>query len=170
MRMTSDSAEITIYTIGHSDHDLDRFVALVQGQGVDTVVDVRSQPYSHWVPAYNRVTLRGVLQAAGLAYVFMGEALGGRPADLTLYDPDTQVPDYEQVAATPAFKAGIEALVRLASEATLVIMCSEGDYHQCHRARLITPALLALDVRVTHILPDGRTVDAGPELKQLALF
>jgi uncharacterized protein (DUF488 family) len=168
--MTSDGALTTIYTIGHSDHDLDHFVALVQGQGVDTVVDVRSQPYSHWVPAFNRETLRGALEAAGLTYVFMGDALGGRPGDLSLYDSDGLVPNYERVAATPAFQAGIEALVRLAGEATVVIMCSEGDHHQCHRARLITPALLALDVRVTHVLPDGRTVDAGPELKQLALF
>jgi uncharacterized protein (DUF488 family) len=168
--MTSESASVTIYTIGHSDHELDRFVALVRGQGVDTVVDVRSQPYSHWVPAYNRETLRGALEAAGLAYVFMGDALGGRPGDLSLYDSDGLVPNYERVAATPAFQEGIEALVRLAGEASVAILCSEGDYRQCHRARLITPALLALDVRVTHILPDGRTVDAGPELKQLTLF
>lgn len=168
--MTSDNESVRVYTIGHSDHDLDRFLALVQGQGVDTVVDVRSQPYSHWVPAYNRETLRGALEAAGLAYVFMGESLGGRPADLSLYDSDGLVPDYERVAATPGFQEGIEALVHLAGQATVVIMCSEGDYHQCHRARLITPALLALDVHVTHILPDGRTVDAKPELKQLSLF
>jgi uncharacterized protein (DUF488 family) len=168
--MTSDRGSARIYTIGHSDHDLDRFLALVQEQGIDTVVDVRSQPYSHWVPAYNRETLRGALEAAGLAYVFMGESLGGRPADLSLYDADSLVPDYERVAATPAFQEGIEALVRLARQAAVVILCSEGDYHHCHRARLITPALLAQDVRVIHILPDGRTVEAGPELKQLSLF
>jgi uncharacterized protein (DUF488 family) len=168
--MTSKGELPTIYTVGHSDHEVDGFVALLQGRGVDTVVDVRSQPYSRWAPAYNRETLHGALEAAGLTYLFMGEALGGRPGDPSLYDPGTLVPDYERVAATAIFQEGIEALVGLARRATVVIMCSEGDYHQCHRARLITPSLLALDVAVTHILPDGRTVEAGPEFRQLSLF
>jgi uncharacterized protein (DUF488 family) len=168
--MTSDGESPTIYTVGHSDHDVDDFVALLQGHGIDTVVDVRSQPYSRWVPAYNRETLHGALEAAGLTYLFMGEALGGRPGDPSLYDPGTLVPDYERVAATAVFQEAIEALIELARRETVVIMCSEGDYHQCHRARLITPSLLALDVVVTHIMPDGRTVDAGPEFRQLSLF
>ena len=168
--MTGDTASPTVYSIGHSDHDVDQFIALLQRHRVDTLVDVRSQPYSRWVPAYNRETLRPALEAAGLTYLFMGDALGGRPADPSLYDPDGLQPDYERIAATPAFQAGVEALARLAESATVAIMCSEADYHDCHRARLITPSLLALDLHVSHILPDGRTVDAGPEFKQLELF
>lgn len=169
--MTSeDELSPTIYTIGHSDHNLEDFVDLLQRHGVDTVVDVRSQPYSRWVPAYNRETLRDALQAAGLTYVYMGEPLGGRPTDSSLYGTDGTVPAYERIAATPAFQAGLSALMRLADQAHAVIMCSEADYHDCHRARLITPSLLALNAHVVHILPDGRTVDAGPEFKQLSLF
>jgi uncharacterized protein (DUF488 family) len=167
--MTGDSVSPTIYSIGHSDHEIDRFVDLLRRHGVDILVDIRSQPYSRWVPAYNRDALRPAVEAAGLTYLFMGEALGGRPADPSLYHPDGR-PDYERIAATPAFQDGLEALARLAASATVAIMCSEADYHDCHRARLITPHLLALDLPVVHILPDGRTVDAGPEFKQLELF
>ena len=168
--MISDRVSPTIYTVGHSDHDIDDFIALLQSHGVDTVVDVRSQPYSRWVPAYNRETLQGALEAAGLTYLFMGEALGGRPGDPSLYDPGTMLPDYDRVAATAVFQEGIEALIELACRASVVIMCSEGDHHQCHRARLITPSLLAAEVKVIHILSDGRTVEAGPEFRQLSLF
>ena len=152
------------------DHDVATFIGLLQRRGVRALVDVRSQPYSRWVPAFNREALQGGLQEAGLTYVFLGEALGGRPADPALYNGEGQVPDYDRIAATPAYQAGLTALLRLADQASVVIMCSEADYHACHRSRLITPSLLALDVRVIHILPDGRTVDAGPEFTQLSLF
>jgi hypothetical protein len=169
--MTAESGLApTIYTIGHSDHELERFVELLQRHQIDTVVDVRSQPYSRWVPAFNREALQGGLQEAGLTYVFLGEALGGRPADPALYNGEGAVTDYDRIAAMPAYQAGLTALLRLADQASVVIMCSEADYHACHRSRLITPSLLARDVRVIHILPDGRTVDAGPEFTQLSLF
>jgi uncharacterized protein (DUF488 family) len=162
----------TIYTIGHSDHETETFIALLVRHDITTLVDVRSQPYSRWVPQANRETLARALQAAGLTYRFMGDSLGGRPDDPALYDggPEAGPPDYERVAATPHFQEGIRELLRLARSATVAIMCSEGDYHRCHRHLLITPELLARDARVLHIQPDGETVEAKPEPKQLSLF
>jgi uncharacterized protein (DUF488 family) len=161
-----------IYSIGHSDHELEDFIALLQLHGVNTVVDVRSQPYSRWVPQANRETLARALQEAGLTYVFQGESLGGRPADPSLYEPEQTEggPDYDRVAATPAFHAGLDELLNLASESTVAMMCSEGDYRRCHRTLLITPSLLDRGARVIHIRPDGETVEARPEPKQLSLF
>jgi uncharacterized protein (DUF488 family) len=102
----------------------------------------------------------------------MGGTLGGRPSDPSLYHSGQaeKSPDYERIAETPSFQAAIEKLLRLAQDDTVVMMCSEGDYRHCHRAQLITPSLLALDVRVIHIQPDGRAVEARPESKQLSLF
>jgi uncharacterized protein (DUF488 family) len=158
-----------IYSIGHSNHELEALVALLQRHGVTTLVDVRSQPYSRWVPHMNREPLAQALQAAGLTYVFMGDSLGGRPARPSLYGPEGE-PDYERMAATRDFQAGLERLLELAHTGVVAMMCSEGDHTQCHRHKLITPRLLEHGVRVLHIRPDGETVEARPEPKQLSLF
>ncbi len=166
--MTPDDAPV-IYSIGHSNHETGAFIALLRRHGLSTLVDVRSQPYSRWVPQANRETLARALQAAGLTYVFMGDSLGGRPATPSLHKPDGE-PDYERMAAAPAFRAGLERLLELARADAVVMMCSEGDYNQCHRSKLITPQLLELEARVIHICPDGETVEARPEPRQLSLF
>lgn len=176
-----------IYSVGHSDHTLEAFVALLHGAGIRTVVDVRSQPYSRWAPQFNRESLASGLQAAGIAYLFWGEALGGRPSDAALYPlGDLKLlPDYALVAATPAFRERLDDLIALAEmdppdhgmepRTPVAMMCSEGDYHHCHRAKLITQQLLARGVRVVHLLPDGRQEEASlapPDNapQQLSLF
>jgi uncharacterized protein (DUF488 family) len=80
------------------------------------------------------------------------------------------VADYDEVRASPAFREGIAELLALAAERRTVIMCAEGDHRQCHRHKLITPALLDRDVQVLHIEPDGGLVDEDKEPRQLALF
>jgi uncharacterized protein (DUF488 family) len=160
----------SIYTIGHSDHTTEAFVDLLRRHGITLVVDVRSQPYSRWAPQFNRETLARDLQDAGIAYRFMGDALGGRPADPTLYDPGQERPDYRRVEHMPAYQAGIDRLLELAGSETLAVMCSEGDHHYCHRHLLITQTLLERDVRVLHIQPDGTTVEGERIPQQLSLF
>ncbi len=143
---------------------------LLQQHGIALVVDVRSQPYSQWVPQFNRENLARDLRAAGIRYAFMGNALGGRPTDRTLYDPGEDHPNYARLASSPDYLTGIEQLLQLAANERVAIMCSEGDHHKCHRGLLITPTLLARGARVLHIAPDGTLVDAQAEPKQLTLL
>jgi len=169
--MTSSDAS-TLYTIGHSDHTLEAFIEILRSAGIAALADVRSRPYSRWAPQANRETLARALEKAGISYVFLGDALGGRPEDPALYSPgDTEGrPDYARVAATSTFQAGLDRLIALARTGVVVVMCSEGDYHHCHRAALITPELLARGVRVIHILPTGEMEEARSEPRQLHLF
>jgi uncharacterized protein (DUF488 family) len=157
-----------IYTIGHSDHSKDAFVDLLRRHDIALVVDVRSQPYSRWTPQFNRETLKQDLEEAGIAYRFMGDALGGRPSDPTLYEGET--PDYSRMEQVPAYQAGIDHLLELARSKRVVIMCSEGDYRQCHRHLLITQTLLSHGVHVIHVKPDGTTVEGQQIGQQLSLF
>ena len=159
-----------IYTIGHSDHTIPAFVDLLRKFDIALLVDVRSQPYSRWTPQFNREDLAHDLQEAGIAYRSMGDSLGGRPADRALYDPGAERPDYELLAQTPAYQDGIARLLDLAREQPLVVMCSEGDYHQCHRHKLITQTLLERGVDVQHIQPDGTTAAGEIIPQQLSLF
>ena len=161
---------LLIHTIGHSDHTTEAFVDLLRRHEISLVVDVRSQPYSRWADQFNRETLARDLKDAGIAYRFMGDALGGRPADPSLYDPGQERPDYRRVEQTPAYQAGIERLLELARTRRVALMCGEGDHRQCHRHLLLAQTLLARGVRVLHVQPDGRTVEAEPVPRQLSLF
>jgi len=69
---------VQIHTIGHSDHSLDEFMALLELYSIEQLIDVRSQPYSRRVPHFNREALSRALVAGGLHYVHLPE-LGGRP-------------------------------------------------------------------------------------------
>lgn len=157
-----------IHTIGHSDHETAAFVDLLRQHDIALVVDVRSQPYSRWMPQFNRETLKHDLEKAGVAYHFMGDALGGRPSDPALYEGES--PDYSRMEQAPAYQAGIDYLLVLARSERVVIMCSEGDHRQCHRHLLITQTLLKRGAHVLHIKPDGSTVEAQRVGQQLSLF
>ncbi len=161
---------VQLYSIGHSDHGLPEFVDLLRHHGISVLVDVRSQPYSQWAPQFNRENLARDIQAAGMRYVFMGDVLGGRPTAREFYDADAERPNYERLAQGSAFRDGCEDLLALARVQRVAFMCSEGDYHKCHRALLITPALLKRGARVLHVLPDGSEVEAQLGFQQPTLF
>jgi uncharacterized protein (DUF488 family) len=158
-----------IYTIGHSNHTVENLLALLGEHAIEVVVDVRSQPYSRYVPQFNRETLARVLQAQGFTYEHRGDRLGGRPADESLLLADGSV-DYDRVRASKDFQQALDELLALARERRVALMCAEGDHRRCHRGQLITPALLARNVTVLHIQPDGSLVDAASEPRQLSLF
>jgi uncharacterized protein (DUF488 family) len=122
-----DPGARAIYTIGHSNHPPDAFLALLQMHDIQLVVDVRSSPYSRRVPQANRETLSRTLEAAGMAYQWLGPQLGGKPG--------SAVTDYDALRCSPSFQAGLAALLELPPERRVAIMCAEGDHRQCHRGR-----------------------------------
>ena len=79
-----------IFTIGHSTHPIDEFLALLAQHDIRCLVDVRTQPYSRWNPQFNRELLAAALEDAGVRYVDMGRSLGGRPDQADLYDNDNE--------------------------------------------------------------------------------
>ena len=156
-----------LYTVGHSTHPIEEFVALLQRHGVTCLADVRSQPYSRWNPQFNREQLARALALAGIDYKFLGDTLGGRPHQTDLYDPGSQRPNYSRQRQTPLYQQGLAALQELAQAQPTAMMCSEGDPETCHRTLLIVPSLLDLDYNVQHILPDGSLRQAEKHVEQL---
>lgn len=161
------SSPLRIFTIGHSNHTIEAFVALLLGQGVQLLVDVRSQPYSRYSPHFNRDALAAALAAAGIHYRFLGDSLGGRPQQADLYDPGEERPNYARQRATPLYQAGVSSLLECAAHQPTAIMCSEGDPAHCHRSLLIGPSLFANNVVVLDIFPDGQVKAAEPPIEQL---
>ena len=163
--MSSDNFEghnadavTTVYTVGHSNHELTKFLDLLSDHGVEVVADVRTSPFSRYNPQFNREPLAAVLQARGVGYVFLGKELGGRPEGDEFYDADGHV-RYDRVATSELFQAGLERLLEGAQPARLALMCSEGDPAQCHRHLLIARVLDERGVAVVHIEPDGSVLD-----------
>ncbi|TDI68253.1 MAG: DUF488 domain-containing protein, partial [Alphaproteobacteria bacterium] len=62
----------SIFTIGHSTHPLEIFVALLLKHKVSVVADVRSAPYSRYCPQFNKDDLERSFKEHGIKYVFMG--------------------------------------------------------------------------------------------------
>ena len=145
-----------ILTIGHSSHSSERFIALLRDAGVTAVADVRSAPYSRHAPQFNRDRLRDDLDRAGIAYVFLGRELGGRPAEREFYADG--VADYERMAQAPAFVAGLRRVIEGAQSYRITLMCSERDPLTCHRCLLVGRALAEHGARVSHILDSGERV------------
>lgn len=144
----------TLWSVGHSNHALETFIALLRQHAIAQLVDVRTAPYSrHW-PQFNRDDLAYHLNAAGIMYIFLGRELGGKPDDLSLRGP-TGLPDYDAIAATPLYRAGLERLKTLGAERRTAFMCSEGDPAHCHREKLVARSLRAEGWQVRHILGDG---------------
>ena len=142
-----------VLTIGHSNHSLETFVALLRQHRVTTLADVRSAPYSRFSPQFNRKALEDSLKAIEIKYVFLGRALGGRPDDPFCYE-DGRV-RYDRLARTPLFREGIERILNGAARERVTLMCAEKEPLDCHRTILVGPSLVERGVAVAHILADG---------------
>lgn len=146
-----------IYTIGHSNIDFKDFVELLGRYKISTLVDVRSRPYSNFARRFNRPDLEHDLEFhSNVNYKYMGDALGGKPDDLSLYT-NGEV-DYDKIAVRPEYLEAIKTLMELAERQTVAIMCSEGDHKQCHRHKLIAKTLVGQGWKVLHIQSSGEVV------------
>jgi hypothetical protein len=143
-----------IFTIGHSNLDLDDFVAILAGRGINIVCDVRSRPGSYRFPQFNRESLEACLAASKIQYEFLGEALGGLPSDPRSYHSDGIV-NYEERRKAADFSAGVDRAFELARASNIVLMCAEEDPLQCHRFLMICPALVDRGVAPVHFRRGG---------------
>jgi uncharacterized protein (DUF488 family) len=145
-----------IVTIGYSNHSIEQFIALLEGARVTAVADVRSAPASRFAPQFNKQALEQALTEQHIAYGFLGNALGGRPKQQSLFTEG--VADYEKMAASPEFRAGIARLVEAAERHRIALMCAESDPLDCHRCLLVARALVDANMEVAHILGSGEIV------------
>ncbi len=158
------TSQPTIWTIGHTNHAVEEFIALLKLQGVTAVADVRSQPYSRRLEQFNREPLAAELKAAGIGYLFLGEELGARRTEIECYVGDQA--DYVRIATLPKFRAGLERLRQGATRHQIALMCAEKEPLDCHRTVLVCRHLRG-DFRVRHILADGSIEEHSQTEKRL---
>ena len=149
-----------IFTFGHSTHQVDELVGLLRRHNVAALVDVRRFPGSRRYPQFGPVLLPSALQAAGIRYTHLPE-LGGRrrasPDSVNTAWRNAAFRGYADHLATPEFAAGLDALLGLAAETRIALLCAEALWWRCHR-RLIADALVVRGYSVEHILASGATV------------
>jgi uncharacterized protein (DUF488 family) len=146
-----------IFTIGHSTHEPDAFLALLRRHEIALVADVRTIPRSRRVAHFNVDVLPGWLAAAGVQYRHLVDLGGRRKASPTSPNTGWQHPSFRGYAdhmSTPAFATALAELEELAHARRVAYMCAEGLWWRCHR-RMISDALVARAWHVRHIMPDG---------------
>jgi uncharacterized protein (DUF488 family) len=143
-----------VFTVGHSNHSAEKFADLLTRHGIEVLVDTRSHPYSRHAPRFSARSLEAAMSKDGIAYVFFGRELGGRPEGEAFYDPAGRV-DYALVGRSRPFLDGISRLEQEVRARTVALLCSEEDPARCHRRLLVGRALEERGISLRHIRGDG---------------
>jgi len=139
------------FTIGYGDYPIDIFVYFLAKVGIDTIIDVRSSPYSKFNLYFNRDNLENSLRKNNIDYQYMGDKIGGRYSNPSLLFPDGTV-NYQKVQETEKFKEGINSVLSIISSGKkIALMCAEKEPERCHRFILISRVLQKKGIQVTHI-------------------
>lgn len=145
----------TLYTVGHSNLDLDEFLTLLRTSGIETLVDIRAYPHSRRFPHFERDALRSALVDAGLVYHWAGRSLGGhrkpKPDSPHHALQDDAMRGYADHMESDVFQTGVGQLQRLAADSRLVLMCAERQPEHCHRY-LLADYLVLNGCSVWHII------------------
>jgi uncharacterized protein (DUF488 family) len=148
-----------ILTIGHSTHELEYFVELLQRNRITRLVDVRTVPKSRRMPWFAGESLASLLPAAGIEYVHE-KRLGGfrkpRPDSPNAAWENLSFRGYADHMESDDFRAAITRLESLAMSSRTTVMCAEAQWTRCHR-RLISDALVVRGWSVLHVDSRGAT-------------
>lgn len=148
-----------IWTIGHSTHSSDDFLALLRAHEIRAIADVRRFPASRRHPQFNEAELKRCLVEAGIGYRWF-EALGGRrtasPDSVNTAWRNASFRGYADYMASEEFAAAFSELLKFAARQRTAVMCAESMWWSCHRS-LISDALTFRGVEVIHILDRTHT-------------
>ena len=150
-----------IYTIGHSTRPIEEFVSLLQTNGVERLVDIRTVPRSRHNPQYEQVALETSLPEYGIEYVYLKQLGGLRSKakdSVNLGWRNLSFRNYADYMQTDEFAEGVERLIELARDKTTAIMCAEAVPWRCHRS-LVGDALLVRGVQVSDIMNETTVKD-----------
>ena len=155
-----------LFTIGHGTRKADEFLRLLHQYNIKYLLDVRSRPYSRFNPQYNQKQLQQFLEAHNVTYVFMGDTLGGRPDDKSVYNVEGKI-DYRLLKEKEYFKTGIERVkTALQKDLDVAVMCSERKPSECHRSLLIGEVLFKDGIILNHIDHKGEIKDQPAVIKE----
>lgn len=148
----------TIYTIGHSTHEIGEFIALLQSHDIEALVDIRTIPKSRYNPQFEQDALKYELNNHHIAYVYIKDLGGLRHAHKDSPNGgwhNSSFRGYADYMQTKEFEEALDALIETGTKKRTAIMCAEAVPWRCHRS-LVADALLVRKISVLDIMPDGR--------------
>ena len=93
-----------LFTIGYSGFAIEDFIAVLKKNSIGALVDIRSSPYSSHFKDYDITNLKCLLNKNMIYYLFLGNELGARPNDHSLYT--NRVADFSKMAESELFIDG----------------------------------------------------------------
>jgi uncharacterized protein (DUF488 family) len=158
-----------VFTVGHSNHPIGDFIALLRAHEIEALADVRSFPGSRRNPQFNQAALRRALNDAGITYHHM-VSLGGKreSADGAGSQKNRPFSAYIEYTKTEQFHNSIEVLEDLIGGRRVAVMCAEALWTNCHRS-IIAEEMTRRGFTVTHIMggAHGQEADRSPTLPGL---
>ena len=152
-----------VYSIGYSGYGNNPadLIAELKKRMINVLIDVRSNPYSAQFSSYNKEVLEELLSKHNIQYRNYAKYFGAKQESAAFYSKfdgkDSRI-DYDIFMESSQFKKGVENMIIIVDRGyTPVIMCSEKDPVNCHRAIMVTRSLFqkkGFDVK--HIVPDKK--------------
>ncbi len=141
-----------IFTIGHSTNTIESFIEYLKNYQINTIVDVRSIPYSRFASQFNKEQLSASLKKVNILYIPMGNNLGARYEEDELLFEDGKV-NFSKVVATNQFQEGVYRIkTGIEKNYKIALMCSEKNPIECHRFSLISSYLYKKGYNINHII------------------
>jgi len=148
------------FTIGHSNHTIGDFIALLRAHKIEALADVRSFPGSRRNPQFNQPDLKQSLNDAGISYHHI-VSLGGKRESPPRADTHGTRPfsAYIEYSKTKQFQISLSELEDLTEGRRVAIMCAEALWTNCHRG-IISEEMTRHGFTITHIMSAARERDA----------
>lgn len=148
-----------LWTIGHSNYSIEKFIGLLQSFKIEVLVDVRSLPGSKKFPHFNKENLSETLAAENIQYVHLLKLGGRRKVNKNSKNiawKHSAFRSFADYMETEEFKEGIDELIKIAEKNRTAIMCAEVLWWRCHRS-LISDYMKLNGWKVIHILSEKKT-------------
>jgi uncharacterized protein (DUF488 family) len=153
--------EKIIYTIGHSTHTLEEFMAMLKSFNIELLADIRSFPGSRKFPHFNRENLPASLAENNIEYIHLKNLGGRRKVNPDSCNTGWRVAafrGYADYMETESFNIAIEQLEKIASQKRVAYMCAEAVWWRCHRS-LVSDYLKNEGWTVLHIMDVGKSTE-----------
>ncbi len=136
-----------VWTIGYEKRDIEEFIGLLKGNGIEQVVDIRQNPFSR-KKGFSRRTLCERLRSEGIAY----QGIRGLGTPAGLRHDNTTLQEFmrryrEHFAKNQDLFQQAKDLV---GQKPSALMCFERDPEICHRS-VVAEALAKEGFEVEHI-------------------
>lgn len=143
-----------IYTIGHSNYEIEKLINMLKFYNINCVVDIRGIPYSKYNIQYNKESIAETLKEAGFIYIYMAKEFAANRENKLSYNNEGYC-DFEQVITEKEFLNGIARLKAGCEKGyRIALLGAMQDPIRCHRSILVGRTLNKEGFNVKHILDD----------------